>query len=134
VLCLDEMGPESAKSFLGTCLIGEPCPRAEHPGRVVAQRTTPEADYGRRGRGYIVGAFRPATGDAMTRPYRVLGLTLMVPLGLRRRSVFTGSPPRTRPHAGGAHVAHSYDLSRLQQMNRAVDSQLYNIIGNSRKR
>jgi len=69
VLGLDAMGPESAKSFPGTCLIGEPCPSAEHPGRVVAQRAKPEADYGRRGKGDLFGAFRPATGDAMTRPY-----------------------------------------------------------------
>jgi transposase len=69
VICLDEMGPESAKSFPGACLIGEPCPRAEHPERIVAQRAKQEADYGRRGKGYIFGAFRPATGDAMTRPY-----------------------------------------------------------------
>jgi transposase len=69
VICLDEMGPESAKSFPGTHLIGEPCPSAEHPERVVAQRAKQEADYGRRGKGYIFGALRPATGDAMTRPY-----------------------------------------------------------------
>jgi transposase len=69
VICLDEMGPESAKSFPGTCLISEPCPSAEHPKRVIAQRAKQEADYGRRGKGYIFGAFRPATGDAMTRPY-----------------------------------------------------------------
>jgi transposase len=28
-----------------------------------------EADYGRRGYGYVFGAFRPATGDAFTHPY-----------------------------------------------------------------
>jgi DDE superfamily endonuclease len=63
------MGPESAKSFPGTCRIGAPCPSAEHPERVAAQRAKQEADYGRRGKGYLFGAFRPATGDAMTRPY-----------------------------------------------------------------
>jgi transposase len=36
---------------------------------VVSQRAKQEAGYGRRGKGYIFGAFRPATGDAMTRPY-----------------------------------------------------------------
>ena len=30
---------------------------------------TQEIDYGRRGSGYIFGAFRPATGEAFTRPY-----------------------------------------------------------------
>jgi hypothetical protein len=69
VICLDEMGPGPAKSFPGMCLIGEPCPSAEHPERVVAQRAKHEADDGRRGKGDIFGAFRPATGDAMTRPY-----------------------------------------------------------------
>ncbi len=51
------MGPESAKTY---------------PGRAVvagAHRATQEIDYGRRGRGYIFGAFRPATGDAFTHPY-----------------------------------------------------------------
>src|SRR6266540_129964 len=45
-LCLDQMGPESAKSF---------------PGQ--------QLDYGRRGKGYIFGAFQPATGEAFTAPY-----------------------------------------------------------------
>jgi hypothetical protein len=61
VICLDEMGPEAAKSFPGTRLIDEPCPSAEHPECVVAQRAKQEADYGHRGKGYISGAFRPAT-------------------------------------------------------------------------
>jgi transposase len=69
VICLDEMGPESAKSFPGTRLIGEPCPSAERPEHVVAQRAKQEADYGRRGKGYIFGALRPATGAVLTRPY-----------------------------------------------------------------
>jgi transposase len=62
---MDEMGPESAKSFPGS-----------HPVRAVAQqpdipaeRSKQEADYGRRGKGYIFGAFRPATGEALTHPY-----------------------------------------------------------------
>jgi hypothetical protein len=32
-------------------------------------RATQEIDYGRRGKGYVFGAFRPATGDAFTAPY-----------------------------------------------------------------
>ncbi len=32
-------------------------------------RATQEIDYGRRGKGYIFGAFQPATGDAFTAPY-----------------------------------------------------------------
>ncbi len=63
VLCLDEMGPESAKSFLGPRLVcrdrrGERRPRA-----------TQEVDYGRRGRGYFFGVFVPASGAAFTVPY-----------------------------------------------------------------
>jgi transposase len=62
VICLDEMGPESAKSFLGRQPVqqpaGKPVPRA------------PQAiDYGRRGKGYVFGAFRPATGEAFTATY-----------------------------------------------------------------
>jgi transposase len=63
------MGPESAKSFPGVRLVREPRPSLQDPHRIVAERATQEADYGRRGKGYIFGAFRPATGDAMTRPY-----------------------------------------------------------------
>ena len=61
VVCLDEMGPLSAKS---------------HPGREVirpqpppAGRARQEIDYGRRGKGSIFGAFCPASGAALTRPY-----------------------------------------------------------------
>ena len=58
------MGPEGAKSFPGTEVI-DPAPR---PGRP-AGRAKQAADYGRRGKGYIFGAFRPATGEALTCPY-----------------------------------------------------------------
>ena len=56
VLCLDEMGPESAKSIPGT--------RVVHvaPGMACRPRARQEIDYGRRGRGYIFGTFVPATG------------------------------------------------------------------------
>jgi transposase len=69
VVCLDEMGPESAKSFPGQQLVGaEPGTDAEGRDRP-AERAEQEIDYGRRGKGYIVGAFRPATGEALTHPY-----------------------------------------------------------------
>lgn len=58
------MGPESAKSFAGHALVAVP-PAAERP----AQRARQEVDYGRRGKGYVFGAFRPATGDALTQCY-----------------------------------------------------------------
>jgi transposase len=64
VVCLDEMGPESAKSFPGPQLV-RVAATAEQP----AQRATVEVDYGRRGAGYIFGAFRPHTGEAFTQPY-----------------------------------------------------------------
>jgi hypothetical protein len=34
-----------------------------------AARATPEADYGRRGKGYLFGVCRPATGDVFTKSY-----------------------------------------------------------------
>ena len=66
VACLDQMGPVSAKSYQGQQLV-----RAlpEREGKVAAQRAKQEIDYGRRGKGYIFGAFQPATGKAFTLPY-----------------------------------------------------------------
>ena len=66
MICLDQMGPESAKSFPGQQLVrtasaSEPSTRAA--------RARQEIDDGRRGKGYIFGAFRPATGTAFTQPY-----------------------------------------------------------------
>jgi len=52
------MGPEAAKSFAGQTLIDvTACP---------AQRAKQEIDYGRRGAGYVFGAFQPATGTVLT--------------------------------------------------------------------
>jgi transposase len=61
---VDELGPESAKSYRGKRLLPPPADEA-----APAPRATQEIDYGRRGSGYVFGAFRPATGDALTRPY-----------------------------------------------------------------
>jgi transposase len=63
VICLDEMGPESAKSFAGRRLVTSDPSGAQRP------RATQEIDYGRRGSGYIFGAFVPATGETLTQPY-----------------------------------------------------------------
>jgi len=63
VICLDEMGPESAKSHPGTRLVHA------DPTGARRVRATQEIDYGRRGRGYVFGAFEPATGAALTAPY-----------------------------------------------------------------
>ena len=59
---IDEMGPESAKSFPGRAIVRE---AADGP----AVRAKQEIDYGRRGRGYIFGAFKPMDGEAFTHPY-----------------------------------------------------------------
>lgn len=57
VICLDEMGPVAAKSYPGTEIVKE------------GERAKQEIDYGRRGKGYVFGAFRPATGEAFTSPF-----------------------------------------------------------------
>ena len=61
VICLDEMGPESAKSFAGQEVVGT-APTETRP----AWRARQEIDDGRRGKGSVFGAFRPATGEAFT--------------------------------------------------------------------
>ena len=55
------MGPQSARSYPGR--------RVVKPAGPKAQRAKQEIDYGRRGKGYVFGAFRPATGEAFTAPY-----------------------------------------------------------------
>lgn len=66
VVCLDEMGPEAAKSWPGQRAVRTaPSQESARP----AGRARQELDYGRREKGYIFGAFRPATGDAFTAPY-----------------------------------------------------------------
>jgi transposase len=69
VVCLDEMGPESAKSFPGRQPIAAAPGDGVNQDRRPAGRAKQEIDYGRRGKGYIFGAFIPATGEAMTHPY-----------------------------------------------------------------
>ncbi|WZO97177.1 IS630 family transposase [Isosphaeraceae bacterium EP7] len=69
VVCLDEMGPESAKSFPGQNPLRTKPETTAEGSRQPAGRARQEADYGRRGKGYVFGAFRPATGEAFTRPY-----------------------------------------------------------------
>lgn len=64
MICLDEMGPVAAKSYPGARILRE-ARAASGP----TERATQEIDYGRRGKGYIFGAFRPATGEALTHDY-----------------------------------------------------------------
>jgi hypothetical protein len=52
------MGPESAKSVPGQQLVDVT--------RRPTERAKQEIDYGRRGSGYVFGAFQPATGAALT--------------------------------------------------------------------
>lgn len=66
MICLDQMGPESAKSFPGQQLVRTTSATEKPPS---AGRACQEIDYGRRGKGYIFGAFRPVTGEAFTQPY-----------------------------------------------------------------
>lgn len=65
-VCLDQMGPEAAKSFPGRELVRAwPDPTSGRP----AERAKQAVDYGRRGKGYLFGAFKPADGEAFTQPY-----------------------------------------------------------------
>ncbi|HEY7119204.1 MAG TPA: transposase [Tepidisphaeraceae bacterium] len=57
------MGPEAAKSHPGSAVI-----RSDPTGER-RERAKQEIDDGRRGSGYVFGAFRPATGEAFTAPY-----------------------------------------------------------------
>jgi hypothetical protein len=61
------MGRESANSVPGQQLVHTE-PRDDTEGHTPAGRAKQEIDYGRRGKGYIFGAFRPSTGEALTRP------------------------------------------------------------------
>jgi transposase len=63
VICLDAMGPAAAKSHPGSRVI------RPDPTEVRRVRATQEIDDGRRGKGYVFGAFQPATGEAYTAPY-----------------------------------------------------------------
>jgi hypothetical protein len=85
----DALGPESAPSVPGPQLVHaapapapvavpsalppDAVPTAPAPGVTAggrrAERATQESDSGRRGKGSIFGAFRPATGAALTPPY-----------------------------------------------------------------
>jgi transposase len=61
---MDRMGPLSAKSYPGHRVV-----KVEAQAARPAGRARQEIDYGRRGKGYIFGAFRPLTGEAFTRDY-----------------------------------------------------------------
>lgn len=52
------MGPQAAKSFAGAQLVDVSIRPAE--------RARQEIDYGRRGKGYVFGAFQPSAGETCT--------------------------------------------------------------------
>lgn len=60
------MGPVAAKSYPGRQLVGVQS-QAQDGGE--AWRAKQEADYGRRGKGYVFGAFQAASGAAFTECY-----------------------------------------------------------------
>jgi hypothetical protein len=63
---MDEMGPESAKSFPGKEIVQSDATEKHHRD----PRAKQEIDYGRRDEaGYIFGAFEPKTGKALTDEY-----------------------------------------------------------------
>ena len=84
-MCMDEMGPESAKSFPGQQLVAiqEPPASAIETGAGDAMATPvgpsapvrpvgparQEGDYERPGKGHVFGAFKPADGKALNAPY-----------------------------------------------------------------
>jgi hypothetical protein len=57
------MGPEAAKSYPGQRFVHQA------DGWQPAERARQAADDGRRGKGYVFGAFRPATGAALTETF-----------------------------------------------------------------
>jgi hypothetical protein len=109
VICLDEMGPESAKSHPGHEVI-RPALDAERRARA-----TQEIDYGRRGKGYIFGAFEPATGQAFTAPYA-------------GRTIATWVAFLDQVAAGmGPEPEHVYAVLDNLSTHRAVDVLLWNL-------
>ncbi len=62
-VCLDEMGPDAAKSYPGHQLVHHP------DGQQPAERAKQEIDYGRRGKGYTFGALKPVDGEVFTETY-----------------------------------------------------------------
>jgi hypothetical protein len=62
VVCLDELGPLSAKTYPGQRLIGPPTPAQPRP------RATQEVSWARTPGGAVFGALLPTTGEVLTTP------------------------------------------------------------------
>ncbi len=63
IVDIDEMGPVAAKSYPGRQLV---CAQSQAQDGGAMWRAKQEADYGRRGKGYVFGAFQAASGAAFT--------------------------------------------------------------------
>jgi len=66
IIDIDEMGPVAAKSYPGRQLA---CAASQAQDGGAPWRAKQEADYGRRGKGYVFGAFIAASGEAFTDCY-----------------------------------------------------------------
>ena len=110
------MGPVSAKSYAGRALVQSRTRPAE--------RARQEIDYGRRAKGYIFGAFCPATGEAFTHPYPGRGGAHWVDfLGQVESSGQPGRPgPDDQYVRGGFHAAFS--LTRLRNTSSRSGSRV----------
>ena len=64
VVCVDEMGPLSVRPYPGRRLV-----RGQEEGIAGRARWELELDRDRKRGGYVFGAFRPATGEALTATY-----------------------------------------------------------------
>lgn len=66
IVDIDEMGPVAAKSYPGRHLV---CVGSQAQDGGAPWRAKQEADYGRRGKGYVFGAFIAVSGAAFTDCY-----------------------------------------------------------------
>jgi hypothetical protein len=106
------MGPESAKSYRGRELVYA---LPDRTGKRPAERATQEVDYGRRGKGYIFGAFKPTDGEAFTQAYDRRTIANWVDfLGL----VEAWNPPES---------AHVYAILDNLNVHRATDVLLFSL-------
>ncbi len=112
IVCMDQMGPEAAKSYRGQELVyALPDPVGKRP----AERATQEVDYGRRGKGYIFGAFKPLDGEAFTKDYARRTIAHWVD--------FLGAVEGWLP----AEIAHVYAIVDNLNVHRATDVLLFSL-------
>jgi hypothetical protein len=107
------MGPLSARSYPGTQLV-----RTPSAGEQPAERARQEVDYGRRGKGYFFGAFRPATGEALTHPYAGRTIQNWVDFLVRTDAWLPSE---------GAGVSRGYAIVDNLNVHRATDVLLFSL-------